>query len=194
MGKEMSFKKKGLLGLGILVGLIVVALVILFFYKNHEEKIQENDIVSETEATDEVSDNTNEPTNTNTPVEGQRQDATYEEWLATGMVVAVSLQYTDFEIKEVYLASSTEVKDKNKSKGAYVLYEAEGKEKLAHSLPLDGERTKKGTMDLHTTYLGFSTFDEVSKKKVDLKKLKKMDLDMVNDLMPESMTVSLYER
>ena len=39
----------------------------------------------------------------------EKQDASYERWLAAGMVTAVSMQYPDFEIQHIYLASEHDI-------------------------------------------------------------------------------------
>ncbi|MEI3218836.1 MAG: hypothetical protein V8S08_03360 [Lachnoclostridium sp.] len=109
-----------------------------------ETKDNEND-VQEDDPNEEVS----EKTNTN-ETNGQGQDkevekvveepgqveimeeekASYERWLAAGMVTAISMEYQEFEIEGIYLASETELNRFKDSQGAYVIFTSGGVEGL----------------------------------------------------------------
>lgn len=123
----------------------------------------------------------------------ERADASYERWLAAGMVTAISMQYPDFSIEGIYLSGETELSDKSESKGAYVVFTANGAETAIHSVPLDAERTDAGTTDLYTRDLGFATFDTIEPSQIDTGSCEQIEMEDLNDLISQSLLVSIYE-
>lgn len=123
----------------------------------------------------------------------EKQDASYERWLAAGMVTAVSMQYPDFEIQHIYLASENDIGDKMESEGAYVLCMSDGKQICIYSEPLEEERSDKGTIDLYTKDLSFATFEETDVDESALEQYTEVSMDDLSELISQSMLVSLYE-
>lgn len=117
----------------------------------------------------------------------------YEEALAANAVAAVYMLYPEFEMKGVYLTGETLISNKKDSAGVYVVFEQDGKQMTVHSAPLDDERTKNGTVDVYTIDLGYSTFDLVDSKSVDETTMKKMDLEKLNELIKQTVLVTVYE-
>lgn len=119
-------------------------------------------------------------------------DGSYEHWLSAAMVMAVSLEYPQFELVGVWAASATEISESAGSDGVFLLIRVNGREVLIHSRPLSGERSQTGTRDLYTAQLGFATFDEVERSSVDLSKLKEFRLEQLSDMIAQSLLVTLY--
>lgn len=127
------------------------------------------------------------------PTVGQ-EESSYEQWLAAGMVMAISMEYPDFELLGIYAASETPVAYHATSSGAYVHFRSGGGEILIHSAPLDAERSVSGTTDLYTAQLGFATFDQVAVGSADLGGMEKLELEALSDLISQSLLVSIYGR
>lgn len=123
----------------------------------------------------------------------EKNDASYERWLAASMVTAVSMQYTEFEIDGIYLTGETDLSEKMESAGAYIVFTADGTETAIHSVPLDAERTDAGTTDLYTRDLGFATFDTIDPSQIDTGSCEQIEMDELTDLISQSLLVSLYE-
>ena len=121
------------------------------------------------------------------------EDACYEEWLAASMVTAISLTYPDFEPQEILAASETGMSKMEQSEGVYIKFTSNGETIVVHSKPIEKERTKKGTVDLHEEKLGYATFDVVSDDKLDDEGLTAIDMDSLSELITESLLVSIYE-
>ena len=123
----------------------------------------------------------------------ERADATYEQWLAAGTVVALSMQYPDFELDGIYLTGETELSDKAESEGVYVVFTADGAQQAVHTSPLEEERTESGTIDLYTMDLGFAAFELVDAAAVDTASLQQVEIGDLEELISQSLLVSLYE-
>lgn len=123
----------------------------------------------------------------------EKADASYERWLAAGMVTAISMQYPDFSIEGIYLSGETELSDKFESAGAYVVFTADGEETAVQSMPLEAERTDAGTTDLYTRDLGFATFDVIDSSQIDTGSCEQIEMNDLTDLISQSLLVSLYE-
>lgn len=123
----------------------------------------------------------------------EKSDASYERWLAAGIVTAVSMQYPDFEIEGIYLTGETDSADRMQSGGAYVIFTADGTETAVQSMPLEAERTDAGTTDLYTRDLGFATFDVVDPAQIDTGSCVEVSMDELEELISQSLLVSLYE-
>lgn len=123
----------------------------------------------------------------------EKKEAPYEHWLAAGMVIAASMKFSEFQIRDIYLTGETEISSKNSSEGVYIIFESEGEKVMIHSKPLAEERKDSGTTDLYTEYLGFSTLDTVEMDTDKLKDCVKIELDRLNELISQSLLVSIYE-
>ena len=168
--------------IGITIGVIIciaVGAAVLVYDQNNSKDRQS------------VEDNTDNVTGTAEAI--QRADASYERWLAAGMVTAISMQYPDFSIEGIYLSGETALSDKSESAGAYVVFTADGAETAIHSVPLDAERTDAGTTDLYTRDLGFATFDTIDPSQIDTGSCEQIEMDDLTDLISQSLLVSLYE-
>jgi len=124
----------------------------------------------------------------------QKLEASYEEWIAAAMVVAVSMQYPDFESEEIYVTGATDFEKKNESNGVYIVFSAEGETMAFHSFPIKEERTEKGTMDISTMDMGFITFDAVDEKEIPKSQCRKIVFEELEDLIKQSLLVTIHER
>lgn len=172
-----------------------------------ETKDNENDVQE-----DDPNEESSEKTNTN-ETNGQGQDkevekvveepgqveimeeekASYERWLAAGMVTAISMEYQEFEIEGIYLASETELKQFKDSQGAYVIFTSGGVERAIYSKPMDEERNEVGTKDLYTRNLGFATFDNIAVDSINREQFQSIELGEIQELISQSVLVSIYE-
>ena len=123
----------------------------------------------------------------------EKEDASYEEWLAAGAVTAFSLYYPDFEFEEILFVSETELNVRRESKGVYICFVTGGEKVVIHSKPLDKERTKAGTVDLYSQDLGFATFDTVDAGGIKDGDYESIGVKQLDTLISQSMLVSLYE-
>lgn len=121
------------------------------------------------------------------------QDASYELWLAAGVVTGISMHYADFELEGIYLASETNLGNHADSEGVYVLFKSGGESMAVKSVPLEEERTEAGTIDLSTENFGFATFDIIEAKDVNTKDCKEVRLEKLSSLINQLMLVTLYE-
>lgn len=122
----------------------------------------------------------------------QMKEASYEQWLSAGMVVGLSMEYPDFELRGIWVAGETALEDKMNSRGAVVLFTSGGEELALRSAPLEEGRKTPGTMDLSTQTLGFATFDVTAAGSVNTAGMKEVALDDLTELIEQSMLVSLY--
>lgn len=116
-----------------------------------------------------------------------KAEATESEWLAAAAVIGISLQYADFEIEEIYVSEE-------ENKETYVVFKSGGEQIAIHSKALSEERKEAGTKDIYTEDLGFSTFDEVQASDVKKENMKKIEIEELDDLIAQSLLVSVYER
>lgn len=178
-----------------LIALIIIAVALNIAKQKDDDNLSSNSSgVIQNEGTNqsELETEVEEPvTSENVIVE--KAEADYERWLAAGMVIGISLQYPEFDFKEIYLASETELGNSDGSKGAYVLFECEGEETGIYSRPLKEERTEAGTKDLYTEDLGFATFDEINPETIDKDKCVVVDMEELTELINQSILVTVYE-
>ena len=97
------------------------------------------------------------------------------------------------ELQEIMTATKTGMSEMDQSEGVYVKFISGGETIIIHSKPLNAERTKEGTVDLHEEKLGFATFDRVSADTMEGKELTAIDMNALSELISESLLVSLYE-
>lgn len=122
----------------------------------------------------------------------QQVDAEYERWLASSMVMGISMEYADFEIKGIYAEAATALKDKEDSKGVYVVFTSGGSDYAIYSKPIPEERTEAGTCDLSSMTTGFSTFDLVDASSVPSDAAVQYSIDDLQETIAQSMLVSIY--
>lgn len=122
----------------------------------------------------------------------QLAEANYEQWLSAAMVVGLSMEYPDFELTGIYAASETALENKETSDGVYVFFTSGGESKVLYSIALEKERNESGTRDIYTNILGFASFDLVELESVDNSALKQILLDEIEELITQSMLVSIY--
>ena len=58
---------------------------------------------------------------------------------------------------------------------------------------MDAERTEPGTVDLFTKDLGFSAFEQVDPETIDTESYQWVTIEDINELIEQSLLVSLYE-
>lgn len=122
----------------------------------------------------------------------ERTDADYERWLAAAMVMGVSMEYPEFDLQGIYIASETTIEDKMESAGSYIIFTSGGETLAVHSVPLNGERSASGTRDISTETLGFATFDLVDADSVDTASMKEIRIEDMGELIAQSLLVSIY--
>lgn len=123
----------------------------------------------------------------------EKKEATYEQWLAAAMVVAVSLEGEPFNVKHIYLCSENTLDNKQNSDGVYLIYEKEKNMICLHSSPLKEECKEKGMKNLYTQDLGFATFNNVDINTQDFSNYEEIVLEDLEELISQSMLVSIYE-
>lgn len=179
------------------------------------EAAGKNDVESETEvigntedASGEIAstgpDETQDPEETKAPQENvvpqptvnivQQADAEYEKWLASTMVMCVSMEYPDFELEGIYAASATALENKFDSQGAYIVFTTGGNRICIHSKALEAERTAPGTKDISSETIGYATFDQLDPNSVDFSSFEKINLEDLSELFAQSLLVSIYAR
>lgn len=122
-----------------------------------------------------------------------KEDATYERWLAAAMTIGISMQYPDFELKDIYLTGRHALSGKAESNGVYIVFSSAGSTYMILSKPLETERENGGTTDLYSMDLGFNTFDPVETDSVDVNSMEKVAFEDLSKLIEQSLLVSLYE-
>ena len=117
----------------------------------------------------------------------EKAEAKESEWLAAAAVIGISLQYAEFEIEEIYVSEEN-------NKETYIIFKSNGEQMVIHSKALTEERKEAGTKDIYTEMLGFSTFDEVSLSDVKKENMDLIELKELDELIAQSLLVSIYER
>lgn len=123
----------------------------------------------------------------------EKNNMSYEEALAANTVAAVYMLYPEFEIKEVYLTGETLISNKKDSAGVYVVFEQDGEQMTVHAASLEEERNESDTVDVYTIDMGYSTFDLVSSGSIDETTMKKMELEKLDELIRQTVLVTVYE-
>lgn len=122
----------------------------------------------------------------------QQKEAAYEQWLAAGMIIGISMEYPDFELQGIYLTGETTMENKMDSDGAYILFTSGGRRMAVHSSPLASERKIPGTVDLSAQSIGYATFDTVDAASVNTGAMTAVPIGELEELIAQSMLVSLY--
>lgn len=131
--------------------------------------------------------------NTN-PISTLGEEDPYEDWLATALVISITMRYREFEFLGIYTASETPVAAHDTSAGAYVVFRGDGEILALKAVPLSGERSEKGTADLYVPALGHATYDLVSPDSVPVASLTERKLEDLEELIISSSQVSIIER
>ena len=124
----------------------------------------------------------------------EQADAEYEKWLAATMVVAVSMEYPGFEDIQIYTESFTSLTNKLESEGVYVLFQENGNSMAVHSKAIVKERNEKGTKDISSQTLGLATFDLIEAGNVQSNTMTKIELEELEELIKQSLLISVYSR
>lgn len=122
----------------------------------------------------------------------QQKEAPYEQWLAAGMIIGLSMEYPDFELQGIYLTGETPLEDRMNSDGVYILFTSGGSNMAIHGSPLEEGRKTPGTMDLSTQTIGFAAFDTVDAASVNTAAMTAVEIGELDELIAQSMLVSLY--
>ena len=122
----------------------------------------------------------------------QQADAEYERWLASALVVGISMEYPDFIPDGIYSVSATSLEDKYSSDGVYVIFETNGSTMAIHSKPISGERTKADTKDISSETIGFATFDFIDPASINVDSMDRIELEDLGELIAQSLLVSIY--
>lgn len=122
----------------------------------------------------------------------QQADAEYERWLASALVVAVSMEYPDFIPDQIYSASSTSLEEKFTSDGVYIVFSSNGVMKAIHSKAISGERSEAGTQDISSETIGFATFDFVDPASINVDSMHRIALEDLGELIAQSLLISIY--
>ena len=67
-----------------------------------------------------------------------------------------------------------------------------GQDRCIYGAPLEAERSNAGTKDIYSDVIGFASFDEVNVSEIP-GEFSVVDIDNINELISQSVTVSLYE-
>ncbi len=118
----------------------------------------------------------------------------YEDWLAAAMIIGISMQYDDYEFLGIYTASETPLSAHSSSGGAYVVFNGNGEALALKSLPLEGERDERDTMDLYVPAIGYATYELIPIESVPVASLNERKLEDLEDLIIASTQVSIIER
>ena len=122
----------------------------------------------------------------------QRTEAEYEKWLSATVLMCVSIEYPDFEIEGVYSDSATALDDKFSSDGVYIIFSSGGERLAIHSKALEDERTEPGTVDISSEIIDFATFDCIDPALVDTSSMEQINLEDLNEMIAQSLLVSIY--
>lgn len=203
---SVRHKRKDLIRVvrSVLIAVCAVAVLSLCLNVDNEKQKEAEygeDVANNTEHVEEQEMVSEEAEGLNTVIEEKPQDvlveekkeASYEQWLAGGMVVAISMEFPEFELMDIYLAGETDVSNKDDSEGVYVIFNTEGERLMAHSKSIAEERDVQGATDLYTEYLGFATFDLVEANVEKLQGYKRIELDELQELISQSLLVSIYQ-
>lgn len=118
----------------------------------------------------------------------------YEDWLASAMIIGISMQYSDYEFLGIYTASETPVAAHDSSAGAYVIFMGDGEKRALKAVPLDGERPDRGTADLYVPAIGYATYELIDPNSVPVNSLKERKIEDLATLISASTQVSIIER
>ena len=162
-----------------------------------EEQDPSND--DRQELTDETEDGTETASTPSTSIMGNTiptlgDEEPYEDWLAAAMIIGISMQYDDYEFLGIYTASETPLSAHNSSGGAYVVFNGNGEALALKSLPLEGERDERDTMDLYVPAIGYATYELIPIGSVPVASLNERKLEDLEDLIIASTQVSIIER
>ena len=122
----------------------------------------------------------------------QRVEAEYEKWLASALVIGVSIEYPEFELVGIYTETCTELQDSQLSKGVYVLFRNGGSDFAVYGMPLEQERTTPGTIDVGSMNMGLATFDVVDPDNIVVDGLRTYTMKDLEKTISQTMQLSLY--
>lgn len=119
-------------------------------------------------------------------------DGTYEQWLAAAMYALSFMEYPEHTLSGLYAASATSSSQKMDSQGVYMLLSDGTNEVLICSKPLSEKRSERGVTDLHTSQLGYATFDVTDPTSVNLTGMIELDPAELADMISYAGLPALY--
>lgn len=122
----------------------------------------------------------------------QRVEAEYEKWLASALVIGVSIEYPEFELVGIYTETCTELQDSKLSKGVYVLFQNGGSDFAVYGMPLEEERTTPGAIDVGSMNMGLATFDVLDPDNIVVDGLRTYTMKDLEKTISQTMQLSLY--
>lgn len=125
-------------------------------------------------------------------IEIEQVDAPYEHWLAATVITSISMDYLDFELKEVYAVGKTNMDNYLESSGVYVTFTSEDALRCIYSKPISEQRQEPGTFDIFAEYVGYATYDEISVEEFDLEAVKVLQIEDLNLLIEQLERVTKY--
>lgn len=174
---------------GILITLLAVLTVVIFVGLSGDRKTEQDGQDQTTNQEDRTEQDPLKTEEEKVPDKVElekKEEAPDSEWLAAAMVIAITLEYPDFDIEEIYVAEDGE-------KEAYIIFNSEGQKKAIHSTALKEERKESGTRDIYTKDLGFATFDETEPENINSNQMTKIEIDELGKLIEQSLLVSVYQ-
>lgn len=161
------------------------------------ENFTNNDIdTSDENKMNENNQNDSNVTNEDEKIDVQitnKEDAPYEHWLASAIVMSLSMYEDQFDVQHIYYSDETKLENKMESKGVYVIYEVDGETFCKYSKPLNEENKEKGSINLYTKDLGFSTYESIETNMKNFSSYEEINITKLEKLISQSMLVSLYE-
>ena len=122
----------------------------------------------------------------------QQVTVEYEKWLASALVLGVSVEYPDFELVDICTETCKELTDSHSSKGVYILFKSDGTDMAVYGVPLEQERTASGTIDIGTMNMGLATFDVVDINQISKAECISYTMEDLEDTISQTMQLSLY--
>ena len=151
--------------------------------ENNDTPAQNEGNAQEQGNADEQGDQTN--------VQSPESNGSYEEYLSALSLFALSMEYPDFQLQDIYAASSVTMANKANSQGIYVFFDSMGESLCARVTPIAAERSESGTLDLFANELGYAAF-EIQSEQPDINSLILLEPGVYGQLLPVLSGISLY--
>ena len=169
--KRQMNRKKLVIGEVVLLILLAIALAVVIKTRTEKKEIKENEA---------------------NYVEYERVEAPYEHWLAAAVITSISMDYLDFELENIYIASETEMDNYTESKGVYVTFISENTSKCIFSIPISELRSEPGSFDIFADYIGYATYDEIDISKINEQEYHAVEIKETNTLIEQLERVTKY--
>lgn len=200
--ERIIMNKKVMIGIGVLCLMLAVSIIGLRKQKE-DEGIEETSQVTDIESLGDLQPNekvdvkdeessTEENKEEAEYIEIDHVDAPYEHWLAATVITSISMDYLDFELKEVYAVRKTDMDSYLESPGVYVTFTSEDTLKCIYSKPISEQRQEPGTFDIFAEYVGYATYDEISVEEIDKEAVEMLQIENLNLLIEQLERVTKY--